>query len=573
MYVVSILASFLVWQLSSHYNILFAVGMAALAFELVNLLLIEGVQATVFKKKMFVNIKQQAAELVIPLMVYIVVIPFLMLHKSDKELIVLMLYTLFFLLIVVFFSYEFTKQLSLRKSASSAFIQVLEERIAPSLSGHGNRVGIIIENLIEEFNYPKRSRNDLIQAAVIHDIGKALIPSQIFNKRGDLTLSEEREYQSHAEKAVEIVKTMFPNDTISDWVLFHHERWDGKGFPEGLQREEIPLEARLIALANELDHIILRQKDPETILNLIKAKSGTFLDPSLVEKIEFDHILIILEDINGYPFHNDSQNGVEKTIRKSSQKETYSSMGESFFVSVGRGTNTSLEHEVPQSLVNSLAKTANERQDTVHETLTHNNRTLDLYAQPYGNGEATIFVHDLTPFLNYRRNLEMRIMESYSEIVNTLSSGKITIHTTKPSLTKELGDFLESVSIRKNSDVPKCREIIKTIVGLHPLEIGLMKVQIAVTEAVTNILKHATNGELSVYKKGEKLQFLVSDEGSGIPLHEVPKTILVSGYTSKRSLGQGFKLISSFSDAVYIFTSSGGTWILIEYNILQVSNV
>lgn len=572
MYVVSVLASFLVWKLTSNYNILFAVGMTALAFELVNLLLIEGVQATVFKKKMFVNIKKQAAELIIPLIVYIVVIPFLMLYKSDKELIVLVLYTLFFLLIVVFFSHEFTKQLSLRKSTSSAFIQVLEGRIAPSLSGHGNRVGIIIEALLEDFGYPKRSRNDLVQVAVIHDIGKALIPSQIFNKRGDLTLSEEREYQSHSEKAVQIVKTMFPKEKISDWILFHHERWDGKGFPIGLHREEIPLESRIIALSNTLDHIISRQKDPETILNLLDTKSGTFLDPNLVKKVEIHHIEMILEEIKNFPFHEESPQGVENSINKSSQRETYSKLGESFFICVGKGTITPQEQNLPDSVLYSLANTANERQDVVHETLVHKNRTLDLYTQPLGTGKATIFVHNLTPFLNYRRDLEKSILESYSEIVKTLSNNKIIVQTSKPDLIKELGEFLDSVTIRKNSDVPKSREVIKTIIIHNPVELDSMKVQIAVTEAVTNILKHATNGELSVFKKKEKLQFLISDEGSGIPLHEVPKTILVSGYTSKRSLGQGFKLISKFSDGVHIFTSAEGTSILIEYNILQDRN-
>ncbi|WP_040203683.1 HD domain-containing phosphohydrolase [Neobacillus jeddahensis] len=550
MYIVSVLTSFIAMKLSAQFHILFQVVMVALVFEISNFIVLEGIDATVFRKKMFTNLKTKTIELIIPFIVCVIVLSRLILIKSDTALIFSIFYSSFFLLIVYFFSHEYSKQRSFRNNTTSAFIQVLEGRLTPSLSGHGNRVGLICESLLDDLAYPKRKRNDLVQAAVIHDLGNALIPSHIFQKRGHLTLSEEREYKSHPEKAVEMVKTLFPNEEFSNGILYHHERWDGKGFPKGLREEEIPLEARIIALANELDHILARYHDPDTILKLVQERGGTVLDPSLVEKVRLDHIETMLDDLRDLWPIPDTQ-AVNELSENPYATDSFAHMGGSFFIHVRDGQALSPIQELPTSFLQSLVNTAIERRELVHETFNHNQLTLDLHAQTLDNGEVAIFAHDVTPYLTFRKKMELNILESYVEVIETLSGGKFKLHSSQENLEGEIGDWLAETAINSTSDVSKCRELTLATLKDHPTELQSMKIQVSVSEAVTNVLKHASGGKLAIYRSENRLQFLISDKGSGIPLHEIPKTILVSGYSSKRSLGQGFKMIANFSDRAY----------------------
>jgi anti-sigma regulatory factor (Ser/Thr protein kinase) len=565
MYVLSALVALLAWEWSHTISKLFGIFLVAIIFESVNFVILEGLDATVFKRKLFSNLKQKLLELVIPVVVSLIVMGRLVLIQSNTDMVITLVYTFLCLLIIIYFSREYMKQLSLRKSTSKSYIQFLEGKISPNLTGHGNRVGLISDLILDDIGYPKKHHNDLIQASVIHDIGKAVLPTYLFRKRGNLTLSEEREYRTHPEKAMEIVKAMFPKEIFTNGILYHHERWDGNGFPKGLKGEEIPLEARIIALSNEIDHIVSRQNDTQTILKLLNERAGTILDPSLVAKIEPFHIEMILDEIGTISAPQKLTTGNKENVY--TEKSTYANLGESFFIQVTNKEVLTGEHKhgLPVDLIQTLANAAIELQRPVQETLDIENRHLVLHAQSFQNGDVTIYAHDLTPYIGYRRQLEQSILESYVEVINTLTNGKIKLHSTKSNLMNELGDLIDEIQIEKNADVPKSRELIKQIIEQYPTVITSMKVQIAVTESVTNTLKHATNGKLTAYKKGTKLQFLISDKGSGIPLHEIPKTILVSGYSSKRSLGQGFKMITNFSDAVQIFTSSEGTSILIEF--------
>ncbi|MGG7621689.1 HD domain-containing phosphohydrolase, partial [Bacillus coreaensis] len=566
MYVISILAAFISWKFSFQINIFLGVSLVAIIFELVNFVVMEGIEATVFRKKMFSNLREKLIELIIPIIVSILVISRLIIIKTETQLILSILYTLFFLLIVIFFSHEFTKQFMLRKSTSNAFMQILEDRINPSLKGHGKRVGQICELLLEDLGYPKRKRNMLIQIASIHDIGKALIPTYIFRKRGDLTLSEEREYKSHVEKAEEILKNIYSDESLGKWTLHHHERWDGKGFPIGLKGEDIPLESRIIALANELDHILSRHNDPETIFKLLHEKSITILDPNLVAKLDLGHIIMLVDNIK-YPLKHKVVTSEDFLDNQYVMENSYTSIGESFFVQIKKGIILSPQPKIPESFFKSLTEIAKERMEIVHDTFTFGQLTLDIYAQSLGNGDVTIFAHDLSPYLGYRSKLEKGILESYVGLVNILSEGKIILHVSSKELITQLGEFVCDIQVSKTPDVPKSREMIKQVIENYAPHLDSMKVQIAVTEAVTNVLKHATGGGLFIYHKEKHLQFFISDTGSGIPLHEIPKTILVSGYSSKKSLGQGFKMIAKFCDKVHIQTSPEGTNVLIEYNI------
>jgi HD-GYP domain-containing protein (c-di-GMP phosphodiesterase class II) len=93
----------------------------------------------------------------------------------------------------------------------------------------------------------------LRNAAVLHDIGKIDVESSILNKDSPLTQDEWQRIRRHSVTGAKIVREITSLEKASELVLHHHERYDGKGYPDGMRGEEIPLGARLIAIADAFD--------------------------------------------------------------------------------------------------------------------------------------------------------------------------------------------------------------------------------------------------------------------------------------------------------------------------------
>ncbi|RAK18492.1 anti-sigma regulatory factor (Ser/Thr protein kinase) [Anoxybacillus vitaminiphilus] len=159
----------------------------------------------------------------------------------------------------------------------------------------------------------------------------------------------------------------------------------------------------------------------------------------------------------------------------------------------------------------------------------------------------------------------LQILKSYQDVIRTLSSNKIHLCMHEQELLAHLGDYIDSMPIHNVNDVPRSRAFVSQYISNYSIIKSKMEVLLAVSEATTNLVKHATEGDISLFFKNDVFQVLVTDKGSGIPLHELPKTILVSGYSSKRSLGKGFSLMSTLSERVVVYTSSEGTKILLEF--------
>ncbi|RKX69965.1 hypothetical protein DRP53_06485 [candidate division WOR-3 bacterium] len=124
-------------------------------------------------------------------------------------------------------------------------------------------------------------------AALLHDLGKLGIPEEILNKDGPLTEMEMAEVRKHPQLGVEIMER-FLTPLMREAILYHHERWDGSGYPEGLKGESIPLPARIIAIA-DVYHAMQsdrpwRKKIPKSkVLKFIEKGSGILFDPELVK--------------------------------------------------------------------------------------------------------------------------------------------------------------------------------------------------------------------------------------------------------------------------------------------------
>ena len=129
---------------------------------------------------------------------------------------------------------------------------------------------------------------ELATAGLLHDIGKIGIPDRILNKPERLTDEEYKEMKSHVVKGGEILKSFTLIDNIEEGALYHHERYDGKGYVHGLKGEEIPLNARIIGIADAFDAMtanrVYRKKlDMDFVLGELKKGRGTQFDPQLTD--------------------------------------------------------------------------------------------------------------------------------------------------------------------------------------------------------------------------------------------------------------------------------------------------
>ena len=132
--------------------------------------------------------------------------------------------------------------------------RALEER--DHTLGHGARVAALAEPVALELGWDRERIRSLRWAAPLHDVGKVKLRPQLLGKSGPLTLEEVAEIRSHPAAGARLVMEMRRFHDALPYVLFHHERWDGDGYPAGLSGRRIPIEARLIAIADAFDAMI-----------------------------------------------------------------------------------------------------------------------------------------------------------------------------------------------------------------------------------------------------------------------------------------------------------------------------
>jgi HD-GYP domain-containing protein (c-di-GMP phosphodiesterase class II) len=137
-------------------------------------------------------------------------------------------------------------------------------------------------------NFTSAEVNELVTAATLHDIGKVAISNEILDKPGMLTEVEWREIKRHPEVSYNILSTVPEYGPLSEIVLAHHERWDGKGYPKGISGEQIPLAARIISIADTFDVMVTgrpyrKAKTLDEALAVIEEEAGRQFDPELVE--------------------------------------------------------------------------------------------------------------------------------------------------------------------------------------------------------------------------------------------------------------------------------------------------
>lgn len=155
-------------------------------------------------------------------------------------------------------------------------------------AGHSDRVTEMALELARRLDLPESELEIIHKGGLLHDIGKIGIPSEILNKPGRLTEFEMATMRSHTMIGARILEPIRAYAEQLPIVLYHHERYDGKGYPEGLGGEEIPLHARILAVADVYDAVISDRPyragwDREEAIAHIRDGAGTQFDPVVVE--------------------------------------------------------------------------------------------------------------------------------------------------------------------------------------------------------------------------------------------------------------------------------------------------
>lgn len=171
----------------------------------------------------------------------------------------------------------------------NTFINFIEAK-DPNTKGHSERVARIAYALAVDMGYSPRECNRIYYIALMHDCGKISIPVDILRKPGKLTEEEYEIIRNHTIYGDKMLRDFTSIDGINLGVLYHHERYDGKGYPKGLVGEEIPLIARIICVADSLDAMNSNRcyrprLTREEILKDLESNKGKQFDPDVIDHL------------------------------------------------------------------------------------------------------------------------------------------------------------------------------------------------------------------------------------------------------------------------------------------------
>lgn len=155
-------------------------------------------------------------------------------------------------------------------------------------AGHSERVGGYARLVGAELGLPAARLQTLEWAGLLHDVGKIGVPEHILNKPSALTEDERDAVRRHCRVGHEVLRPVAQFEPVLETVLYHHENWDGSGYPEGLRGDQIPLDARIIHIVDIFDALTTnrpyrRRYSLEQALRILQQTAGQATDPRLAE--------------------------------------------------------------------------------------------------------------------------------------------------------------------------------------------------------------------------------------------------------------------------------------------------
>jgi HD-GYP domain-containing protein (c-di-GMP phosphodiesterase class II) len=157
----------------------------------------------------------------------------------------------------------------------------------PDLGGHADRVGSFANTIARRLGWSDRQLEDVRLGAALHDVGKIAVPQEILRKPGTLDPDEIAQIRAHPVEGAWLIAGVRSLVRALPYVLFHHERWDGAGYPTRRAGSEIPLEGRILAVADAFDAMTSARPYRHTLateaaLDEVARCAGTQFDPEVV---------------------------------------------------------------------------------------------------------------------------------------------------------------------------------------------------------------------------------------------------------------------------------------------------
>ena len=191
-----------------------------------------------------------------------------------------------------YFAFRNYRQLHAETQATFELLADLLDRRDPYTSEHSRRVAHFVEQILQQFpDLPYDEAETILSAARIHDLGKIATTDFVLSKPGRLTAEEFATIKRHPIEGSDLLRQLTPYRRVVEIVRHHHERWDGKGYPDGLAGEQIPFGSRVIAVADTYDAMTSdrayrRALSHEQALAEIRRCAGTQFDPVVVAAFE-----------------------------------------------------------------------------------------------------------------------------------------------------------------------------------------------------------------------------------------------------------------------------------------------
>ncbi|MEO3938346.1 HD domain-containing phosphohydrolase [Dermatophilaceae bacterium Soc4.6] len=184
---------------------------------------------------------------------------------------------------------QYGDEVRAHESALSALVTAVETK-DPHSVGHSARLAGLVEWFVEPLGLSVQEVGALRFAAMLHDVGKVGLPTRIVRGEGDQTRADLMVLARHSESGVDLLRGVtFLEDSL-DGIRHHHERWDGRGYPDGLAGGDIPLISRIIAVADGFDSLTVRRPGRDGLgvrdaLLELRARSETQFDPAIVDAL------------------------------------------------------------------------------------------------------------------------------------------------------------------------------------------------------------------------------------------------------------------------------------------------
>jgi anti-sigma regulatory factor (Ser/Thr protein kinase) len=199
-------------------------------------------------------------------------------------------------------------------------------------------------------------------------------------------------------------------------------------------------------------------------------------------------------------------------------------------------------------------------------------------------GEWCVLAHRFNQFLDdndayLKRHKEIitgaiqekeKIFQIYRDVIYAVTQGKVFLVTEEEFYRQFYNELLVfTLKLEQKQDITRCRREVDIFLQEHcSWWVGPRRKQVllSLSEALTNVIKHAGRGEISIALKEDRVIFYVLDQGAGMDLEKLPYMVFINGYTTKKSLGSGFLLMHYYIDRLIICTTDKGTYLALEAN-------